>query len=103
MIGDELAELSEAILQAGLSNLSKNPSFQLIGMSNPSSRFDAFGVWSEPKHGWDSVDTNIDDKWKTKWGGQYVRFDAERSPNIKAGETLYPWLPTEEKLAADRA
>ena len=103
LIGDELAELSEAILQAGLSNLSKNPSFQLIGMSNPSSRFDAFGVWSEPKHGWDSVDTNIDDKWKTKWGGQYVRFDAERSPNIKAGETLYPWLPTEEKLAEDRA
>ncbi len=103
LIGDELAELSEAILQAGLSNLSKNPSFQLIGMSNPSSRFDAFGVWSEPKHGWDSVDTNIDDKWKTKWGGQYVRFDAERSPNIKAGETVYPWLPTAEKLAEDKA
>ena len=88
LIGDELAELSEAILQAGLSNLSKNPYFQLIGMSNPSSRFDAFGVWSEPKHGWDSVDTNIDDRWKTKWGGQYIRFDGERSPNIVAGEDV---------------
>jgi hypothetical protein len=29
--------------------------------------------------------------------------DGERSPNILAGETLYPWLPTEEKLAEDRA
>lgn len=103
LIGDELAELSEAILQAGLSNLSKNPYFQLIGMSNPSSRFDAFGVWSEPKHGWDSVDTNIDDKWKTKWGGEYLRFDGERSPNVTAGKTIFPWLPTAEKLAEDQA
>lgn len=103
LIGDELAELSEAILQAGLSNLSKNPYFQLIGMSNPSSRFDAFGIWSEPKHGWDSVDTSIDDQWKTKWGGQYVRFDGERSPNIVAGEDVYPWLPTQEKLDEDKA
>jgi len=103
LIGDELAELSEAILQAGLSNLSKNPSFQLIGMSNPNSRFDAFGVWSEPKDGWDSVDTNTDDKWRTKWGGQYIRFDAERSPNVVAGENIFPWLPTTEKLAEDRA
>jgi len=103
LIGDELAELSEAILQAGLSNLSKNPYFQLIGMSNPSSRFDAFGVWSEPKQGWDSVDTNISEQWRTKWGGKYIRFDGERSPNITAGETIYPWLPTQEKLDEDKA
>ena len=103
LIGDELSELSESILQASLSNLSKNPSFSLVALSNPSSRFDAFGVFSEPKGGWDSVDTNIDDTWETKWGGKYIRFDAERSPNIVAGETLYPWLPTEEKLNEDKA
>ena len=103
LIGDELSELSESILHAGLSNLSKNPSFQLIGMSNPSSRFDAFGVWSEPDGGWDSVDTNVADQWKTKWGGSYVRFDGERSPNIIADEVIYPWLPTKEKLNEDKA
>ncbi len=103
LIGDELSELSEAILQAGLSNLSKNPYFQMIGMSNPSSRFDAFGVWSEPQNGWDSVDTNVDDKWKTKYNGVYIRFDGERSPNVIAGETIYPWLPTLEKLNEDKA
>ena len=103
LIADELSELSESILQAGLTNLSKNPEFQLIGMSNPNSRFDAFGVWSEPINGWDSVDTNNQDDWTTKWGGDYIRLDGERSPNILAGEVLYPWLPTEEKINEDKA
>jgi len=103
LIGDELSELSEAILNAGLTNLSKNPSFQMIGMSNPNSRFDAFGIWSTPKDGWDSVDTNLDDEWDTKWQGKYLRLDGEKSPNILAGETVYPWLPTEEKLDEDKA
>jgi hypothetical protein len=102
LIGDELAELSEAILNAGLTNLSKNPSFQLIGMSNPNSRFDAFGVWSEPKDGWDSVDIQTADEWRTKWGGNYIRLDGERSPNVLLGETKYPWLPTAAKLEEDR-
>jgi len=103
LIGDELSELSPSILNASLSNLSKNPSFQLIGMSNPASRFDAFGVWSEPKEGWDSIDTNTADEWVTKWGGEYVRFDGERSPNVLADEVIYPWLPTTEKLNEDKA
>ena len=102
LIGDELAELSEAIVNAGLTNLSKNPFFQMIGMSNPNSRFDAFGVWSEPKDGWESVDIQTADEWDTKWGGKYIRLDGERSPNVILGETKYPWLPTEAKLEEDR-
>ena len=102
LIGDELSELSEAILNAGLTNLSKNPQFQLVGMSNPNSRFDAFGVWSEPDNGWDSVDIQTADEWKTKWGGKYIRLDGERSPNVLLGEVKYPWLPTATKLEEDR-
>jgi hypothetical protein len=102
LIGDELSELSEAIMHAGLTNLSKNQRLQMIGMSNPNSRFDAFGVWSEPKGGWDSVDTNTADFWETKWGGHYMRLDGERSPNILEGRVIYPWLPTQEKLEEDR-
>jgi len=102
LIGDELSELSEAIIQAGISNLSNNPYFQLIGMANPNSRFDAFGVWSEPKDGWDSIDTMLAYEWQTKWGGRYMRLDGERSPNVMAGKKLYGWMPTEEKLAEDR-
>ena len=103
LIADELSELSTAILQAGLSNLSKNPSFSLVGLSNPASRWDAFGEWSEPARGWDSIDPNTEDSWKTKWGGLYERYDGERSPNILAGETVYPWLPTKEKIDEDKA
>jgi hypothetical protein len=60
-------------------------------------------VWSTPKNGWDSVDTNTDYQWRTKWGGEYIRFDAERSPNVIADEIVYPWLPTTEKLNEDKA
>ena len=102
LLGDELSEISEAILNAGLSNLSSNPEFQLIGMSNPANRYDAFGVWSCPEgDGWSSI-SNDADEWRTKYGGLYIRLDGERSPNILAGETIYPWLLTEEKLEENR-
>ena len=102
LIGDELGELSPAIQQAALANLSKNPRFEFKGASNPSSRFDAFGVWSTPKDGWDAITPEVDDEWVTKWGGKYIRLDGERSPNVLAGQTLYPFLPTSEKIEEDK-
>ena len=102
VVADELSEISEAIINAALSNLSKNPHLRIIGLANPSSRFDAFGTWATPKDGWDSIDVMTADYWNTKWKGKYIRLDGERSPNILAGETLYPWLPTHEKLEEDR-
>jgi hypothetical protein len=103
LIGDELGELSEAIMHAALSNLSKNPKFEFKGLSNPASRFDAFGVWSTPRGGWESVTPEVDDEWTTKWGGKYIRLDGERSPNVLAGREIYPFLPTTEKLEEDKA
>ena len=103
LIGDELGELSEAIQQAALANLSKNPRFEFKGLSNPASRFDSFGVWSTPKGGWESITPEVDDEWVTKWGGKYIRLDGERSPNVAAGYTVYPFLPTTEKIAEDKA
>jgi len=103
LIGDELGELSPAITNAALSNLSKNPIFEFKGASNPASRFDAFGEWSTPKDGWETVTPEMDDEWRTKWGGKYIRLDGERSPNVLANEVLYPFLPTIEKIAEDKA
>ena len=103
LIGDELGELSEAIQQAALANLSKNPRFEFKGLSNPASRFDSFGIWSTPKGGWESITPEVDDEWVTKWGGKYIRLDGERSPNVAAGYTVYPFLPTTEKIAEDKA
>jgi hypothetical protein len=103
LIGDELGELSPALTTGALSNLTKNPLFEYKGLSNPASRFDAFGEWAAPKNGWESVNVEVDDEWETKWGGKYIRLDGERSPNILAGKELYPYMMTEEKLAEDKA
>jgi hypothetical protein len=102
LIADELGELSESIIHAAIANLSKNPFFQCVGLSNPASRFDAFGVWSAPEHGWESVDTMTDYTWTTRWGGKYMRLDGEINPNIRAGYTKYSFLPSEDQLAEDR-
>lgn len=102
LIADELGELSESIIHAAIANLSKNPYFQCVGLSNPSSRFDAFGIWSAPSSGWESVDVMVDYTWTTRWGGKYIRLDGELNPNIKAGYSKYAFMPSDEQLAEDR-
>lgn len=96
LVADELPELSRAILEAALANLDSNPRFQLIGIGNPNSRYDAFGVFSKPKAGWNSI-TPLDDEWETEYG-HCIRFDGEKSPNVLAGKTIYPYMLTKEKL-----
>jgi hypothetical protein len=102
LIADELGELSESIISGAVANLSKNPFFQCVGLSNPASRFDAFGVWSAPEEGWDSINVLSDYEWKTKWGGRYIRLDGERNPNVTAGYTKYSFIPSEEQMEEDR-
>jgi hypothetical protein len=103
VIADELSELSPAIIEACMTNLSKNPKLEVKAMSNPSSRFDAFGDWATPKGGWDKVNVMADEEWETSRGGTFIRLDGEKSPNILAGRTIYPYLPTQEQLDEDRA
>lgn len=101
LIADELSELSEALLEAGLpgGNLFQgNPVFQLIGLSNPCSYFDPFGKLAKPKEGWDSI-TVEDEEWETNYGWA-LHFDGLKSPNLLAGKTIYPFLPTQEKIDA---
>lgn len=98
LIGDELSELTESILEVSLpgGNLTGNPMFQFIGLSNPNSYYDPFGKLATPKDGWASI--NVDcDEWDTIYG-KALHFDAMRSPNITGGEDLWPFLPTRAKL-----
>lgn len=97
-IADELPELSHAILEAAFSNLAANPEFQLIGIGNPASIYDPHGVLSKPKGGWVTV-TVDDEEWETE-KGFHIRFDALKSPNVLAGKTIYPYLPTQAKIDA---
>jgi hypothetical protein len=99
LIADELPELSEAILEAAYGNLSKNPFFQLIGLGNPNSHYDAFGTFARPREGWSSISAESH-VWETD-RGICLRFDGKYSPNIVAGETLYPYLLTQERYDND--
>lgn len=103
LIADELTELSVAIIEAAISNMARNPHFELRAASNPNSRFDAFGDWSTPKDGWDSVDAINDYSWTTKYGGIFRRLDAERSPNLRYDYLRYPYLPSQEDIDTAKA
>lgn len=99
LLADELPELSEAILEAAYGNLSRNPYFQFIGLGNPNSRYDAFGAFARPKDGWPSISAESH-RWLTD-RGVALRFDGKYSPNIVAGETIYPYLLTQERYDND--
>ena len=96
LIGDELPELSPALVEAGVSNLESNDYFQFIGLGNPKSMFDPHGALSKPKAGWKSISFR-DVEWETDLG-YAIRFDSELSPNILEGADIYPFLPTRKKI-----
>lgn len=103
LIADELPELSEAILETALGNLTSNPYFQMIASGNFRSRYDPFGTFSEPKGGYDSIDVNTLE-WETKLG-YCVRFDGMQSPNItegRSGKDEYPGIYGSKQLREHR-
>jgi hypothetical protein len=100
LIADELPELGESVVGAAYSNLAMNPWFQMVGLGNPASYYDAFGVFAKPKAGWASINSESEE-WETE-RGKCLRLDGEKSPNISAGRTIYPWLITADFLEQQR-
>lgn len=90
LICDELPELSEALMEAAFSNLSLNRGFQMVGLGNPKSYFDPFGILAKPKNGWQSISVE-DEGWETE-KGYCLHFDGMKSPNIGHDEPIYPFL-----------
>lgn len=88
LICDELPELAEAVVQAAFGNLSFNPHFQMIGLGNPKSYYDAFGIFVKPKNGWQSICVE-DSGWETE-SGYCLHFDGTKSPNIGHAEPIWP-------------
>lgn len=101
MLADELAELTPSLLDACWGNLGPgNPDldlkgsldtlfgFQMLAASNFKSFTDPFGVFVEPRDGWNSI--NIDStRWETK-RGVCLRFDGLKSPNLLLTEDKWP-------------
>ena len=104
LICDEMPELSPALLEAAITNLKSNRNFHMWGLGNPSSYYDAHGVFSRPAAGWDTITVETEE-WKTDYGWA-IRFDAERSPNLlhdpTGEEVLWDYLPTRERLEEAR-
>lgn len=98
VVADELTELTESILEYAMpgGNLTSNPAYQFVGLSNPNGYYDPFAKIWKPKAGWTSI-TVDSTRWETEHGIG-IHFDAMRSPNVLAGKTLYPFLPTLEKI-----
>lgn len=102
IVGDELSELTEAILEYALpgGNLCTNPKHQFIGLANPPGYFDPFAKLWKPKGGWGEISVESY-RWESEHGVS-MHFDAMKSPNIIAGKTLYPFLPTADQIQAAR-
>ena len=103
---DEATAVPPAIFEACTNMYSYPKEFLLVMLGNPRSRLDEFGKFCEPAAGWDSVDVDTEE-WETRpqlngKNGIVVRFDAEKSPNIKEGKVVSRHLPTEAKVAARR-
>lgn len=98
VVADELSELTGALLEYAFpgGNLASNPDYQFVGLSNPVSYYDPFGLLWKPKAGWMSI-TVEDTFWETEFGVG-IHFDGVKSPNIAAGKTLYSFLPTAQKI-----
>lgn len=107
LVADELSDISENVQTAYVGNLANTGEVhnQMIGLSNPSSKIDPFGVFCEPRNGWDTVNPEIDTTWRTKLNGLFIRLDAEDSPNFDEDPPAdcdvgpFPYLPTREKIA----
>lgn len=100
MIVDEATDTSDAIIRV-CENLKKGcQDFTLLLIGNASPGLNPHTEYSEPVNGWSSV-TVEDYEWRTKVGGLCIHFDGFKSPNVKKGRTIFPFLYTYEDYLMD--
>jgi hypothetical protein len=102
LVIDEAPGTPDAIFET-IPNMRKGcQDLTVVTIGNPISHLDNHGKCCEPKDGWRSVNVESD-TWKTKeinkWrlpSGRCRHFDGWKSPNVRAGKTVYPYLFTYE-------
>ena len=109
LIADEASLMGRGFLDS-VSNLRKNPFFQLIALGNPKDRNDALGVVCEPASevgGWDGIGYAEKTRtWPTRArSGIGIQLCGYDSPNFKypAGLNPYKYLITPEQINHDLA
>lgn len=96
IVTDEAAQTNPAIFSARANLQVGTDLFRFVAIANASSMFDPHGLFCEPKMGWGSLNDD-DEYWETKTG-VCVRFDGLRSPNVRAGRLIYPYLFGQENI-----
>lgn len=97
LLVDEGQDVSQAIVDEALWNLSANDHFEVHMAGNGSSRYDSLGNFMKPIEGWQSVNRTTH-RWKIRVGGREgvaLHFDAtaEHSANMKRFAQGVPQLP----------
>ena len=93
---DEAAQTNPAVFSARANLQVGTDFYHFIAIANASSMFDPHGLFCEPQMGWGSIQDG-DEHWETK-SGVCVRFDGLKSPNVKAGRVLYPYLFSQDNV-----
>lgn len=102
LVIDEAPGTPEAIFEA-IPNVRKAcQDLTILVIGNAISHMDCHGRCCEPAAGWSSINVSSE-IWKTKgvrkWDlppGVCLHFDGFKSPNVKAGKTIYPYIYTYE-------
>lgn len=65
---------------------------------NPQDPNSIVGQNCEPEGGWDTIDPDVNFRWKSKRGWTVLRLDGEQCENVKQGKVIYVGLQTKEGL-----
>jgi len=98
VLADELDTLNDSLMGTVNSNLASNERSRFMGPFNPTKRSSIAGRFVTPLDGWSSVTEEGPMEWECVAGAYAIRFDALQSPNVLAGKTLWPGLPTIQSL-----
>lgn len=109
LVIDEANTTPPAVFEAIPNMLKGCREFVLLVIGNAVSRYDNHGRCCEPAAGWENVDVNTG-RWPTvgvrEWGvepGICCHYDGEKSPNVVAQKTLYPYIYTWENYKRRKA
>lgn len=94
LLVDEADNPYNVAIWKAMANLGTSGDFQVAALANPIDRNSVFGMNCEPVDGWESIELNSSFEWESRTGYHVVRLDGLESPNIKAGEIVYPFLLT---------
>jgi len=92
VVFDEADNPYSSSIWPAITNLETSGHFKGVALANPVDKNSEFGMNCEPVDGWDSINPETDFEWEGKLGWHVLRLDGLQSPNILAGEDLYPFL-----------